>query len=84
MKVLSRVYTKGGGFLDNNVSPRPAVVVVNNNSVQRQYFQEPHFKKIMRDTPIQAVYMFDQVDTALAHTRRRYLVTLHSRESAAI
>ena len=39
-----------------------------------------------RDTPIQAAYMFDQVvtSTLLAHTRRRFLVALHSRESAAI
>ena len=43
--------------------------------------------KTRRDNPIQAVYMFDQVVTLLAHTtvtRRRYLVALHSRESAAI
>ena len=40
--------------------------------------------KTRRDNPIQAVYMFDQVVTILARTRRRYLVTLHSRESVAI
>ena len=33
----------------------------------------------MRDTPIQAVYMFGQVDTALARPRRRYLVTRECR-----